>query len=79
MVPRDYPSINDTDTDSTKENDTCTNNCNNGTDENVEADVMEKFDVAKDSIGAKYMKVENSLCFLENSVFVAEPNKPEVK
>ena len=41
-------------------------------------------DIEKDVIGAKYLKVEKSVCFLENTVFVvevpvSEHNQPEVK
>ena len=41
-------------------------------------------DVEKDVIGAKYLQIEKSVCFLENTVFrieapVLEHNRPEVK
>ena len=46
--------------------------------------VEESFYVAKDLIGAKYMQMEHSVCFLVNAVFVmevpvSEHNRPEVK
>ena len=45
---------------------------------------VEKFDISKDAIGAKYMEMERSVCFLENMIFtveisVSEHNRPEVK
>ena len=45
---------------------------------------VEKFYIAKDAIGVKYMEMERSVCFLENMIFtvevpVSEHNVPEVK
>ena len=43
---------------------TGTDNVKNYTDDNAEDDAMNKFDLAKDSIGAKYMQMENSVLYL---------------
>ena len=84
-------SVQNCDQDSTDSTDTTDNK--NGTDrtdvtDNVENnyDTMDNTDddVEKDAIGAKYMQMDRSVCFLENAVFVvevpvSEHNKPKVK
>ena len=52
---------------------------------NIDVDEIdvEKFEIAKDAIGVKYMEMERSVCFLENMVFtvevpVSEHNRPKV-
>ena len=45
---------------------------------------MNNVDMDSDVTGAKYLKMENSVCFLENAIFVVqvpvfEHDKPELK
>ena len=50
--------------DGTEDNSTGTDNVKNDTDDNEEDDAMNKFDLAKDSIGAEYIQMENSVLCL---------------
>ena len=66
-----------TGTDGIEENSIETHNDMNDMDGNAKDDAMDRFDLAKDSIGVKFMQVENIICSLENAEYVVEVSLSE--